>query len=185
MDGNVRETGRGLVIANILFSIPIIWVFVVLADLVCRGLDWAVPVDAPFSYQGADTCQSLIINGAPAVGAIIAQVCFFISRTRPSARTPLWRFRLLTLIGGMLTAAGLMYLNVSRKPMFPQMGTPLNVEYGQGWPRIWYYWKNSSGTLWSPSDLCWDVAYCVTILLMVMLLIECGLARPFKGSSEQ
>jgi hypothetical protein len=175
---NFRETGRGLVVADILFSAPVIWCFIAVGEFVWAMTQSAAPEtlsfrSSEFQFQspasGSDFHPIVTIAFA-ALGSMVSQVCFFMSRRRPPATpVPLWNFRLLTLIVGVLSAGGLSWLMIGRNALG-------NNEY-RGWPYVYYVFDNNN-SVWSKINLYWDLVLCTTLVALVMLLIEYLMVRP-------
>lgn len=178
---NFRDTGRGLVIADVLFSIPVIWCFFAVGEFVwlltqsslpettlktSNGLQFESPTDA-------DNYRLAIRIAFAVLGLAISQVSFFISRTRPpAAPAPLWRFHLITLICGVVCAGGLLWLIVHPNKIFGEFS---------GWPYA-YRFSDGEKVTWSTVNLCWDVALCATLIALLMLIIEYIMARPVLNS---
>jgi hypothetical protein len=173
---NVRETGWGLVIANFLFTIPVVWVSVVLGYLANQFVNWIMPIpNGNFMLTTQFDAQSIFradyALGFGSMGLLGSQVCFFLIGLRPGAVLfPQLRFHLLTYVVLVLIAGGVLLLNLHHR-VEDNFSTG---EYAMGYPV--YFLFRSTTTMLNWGYLALNILFWAPVFGATALLIEYALA---------
>ena len=176
---NVRETGWGLVIANFLFTVPVVWASVVLGYLANQFVNWITPIPngslmLTTQFDAQSVFRADYALGFGAMGLLASQVCFFLIGLRPGAVLfPQLRFHLLTYVMLVLAAGGVLLLNLQHH-IEDHYSTG---EYAMGFPVYYLFHSTTTALNWgylALNILFWAPVFGATALLIEYALAPCA-----------
>jgi hypothetical protein len=185
-----NQSWSALIVSNVLLTLSVIACFAVLGWLCSDAVMWFIDRSSgyfPEVLRLPENVRALCVGMSLLAGFIVSQVCFAIRSSRmnqfPAALWPFTiRFQLLSCVLVMLIGAGLLWINVRDRIIYESAGFN---QTGRGWP--FYYFLSGTWTKTSPdaidtggtdtidwiqSNIFINLAFCLVLLLIVMVVIE-------------